>query len=325
MSRRSSTNRESGMTLIELLVAASMAIVLLGAVTAVLSTSLRTKAREVGLVEVQQSVRTAAQLIAQDLRAGAFLHLWHSPTCEHGVCSNDEQISIITTEGVMSMVPEAPGTIFTGATATYVCDARDFSVGDLALITFEHSDTSSGTRELLSRLVSINSVTRTANYAVGCQGGSTPNRDRIRHTLDPISGVWSTSNYVFRAVLATYSLVPDPQDADRSVLYRRTGLSEEMDQSGVVAFDIAELQFSYGVPVDASATASTLLFYEDLESAATALGAGYTADPKSSSGKFVGEAVRAVRFRVTGRTPRPLPSTGLPGEVTISETVEFRR
>lgn len=309
---RSSISKAAGFTLVEMLVSAVIALIVLGIAGFAITSSLRTKARETQLVEVQQNVRAAMQLISQDIRAGAFTRLWNSPTCQYGVCSGGDRIAVVTTDGVMTTVAASPGGTFTNANQTDVCDARDLRAGDLAIV-------SNGTN---AQLVEITQVNLTANHAQPCNVGV--NRDRILHSSDAISGIWSTTNYVFRTALATYSLQQDPVDASRQVLYRRTGLGTELAQSGIVAFDIAELRFEYGVPSDPDAAASTLIFYDDLATAAAAMGGGYTPNPRGA-GEFIGEEIRAARVTITGRTPRPLPSTGLPGEFTLTETVEFRR
>lgn len=315
MSRHSSNSKAAGFTLVEMLISAAIALIVLGIAGYALTTSLRTKARETQLVEVQQNVRAAMQLVSQDIRAGAFTRLWNSPACSYGVCSSGDRIAVVTTDGVMTTVAANPGVTFSGVTQTNICDARQFQVGDLAIV-------SNGSN---SQLVEITQVELLANHAQPCSTTGSGNRDRIRHAADSISGIWSTTNYVFRTALATYSLQPDPVDASRQVLYRRTGLSAERAQSGIVAFDIAELRFEYGVPVDPTAAASTLVFYDDLAAAATAMGGGYTVNPRDTTGTYIGEEIRAARVTITGRTPGPLPSTGAPGEFTLTETVEFRR
>lgn len=315
MFRHSSTSRNAGFTLVEMLLAAAIAMVVLGIAGYAITVSLQTKARETQLIEVQQNVRAAMQLVAQDIRAGAFTRLWNSPGCTAGVCSNADRIAVVTTDGVMTTVAANPGGTFSNSTQTRVCDARQLQVGDLAIV-------SNGAN---SQLVEITGVDLLANHSQPCSTTGTANSDRVRHTTDSISGIWSTTNYLFRTALATYSLQPDPVDASRQVLYRRTGLGTERAQSGVVAFNISGLSFAYGVPVDPTAAASTLVFYDDLGSAAAAMGGGYTLNPRDTTGEFIGEEIRAARVTITGRTPGPLPSTGAPGEFTLTETVEFRR
>src|SRR5690606_36477090 len=119
MSRPSSSSSPStrpgirgagGFTLVEMLIAATIMVILLGLVGNAIVSTLRIKQSETQMVEVQQNLRSALQLVSQDLRAGAFLHLWHDSSCGTGnVCSNSEQVAVITTDGVMTTIPEPPG------------------------------------------------------------------------------------------------------------------------------------------------------------------------------------------------------------------------
>lgn len=318
--RSSNSSSHSGFSLVELLIAMAVLGIILAIAGASLTSSLGVKTREMQLVEVQQNVRTAMQLLSQDARAGAFIHLWHSDSCAHEVCSTGDRVAFITTDGIMTTIPEPPGASYNNSAITGVCDARQFRPGDLAIV-FSGDKTAD--------LIEVTGINHHANYSQPCRGpsgkGSGPNRDQIQHNNHKLSGAWSTSNHMFRAVVVTYSLEPDPLVPDMTVLYRRTGLNTPQEQTGIVAFNVVELEFGYGVPVDPDVTASQLVFYPSLESAATALGSSYTAFPTDTSRTYVGAVVEAVRISVTGRTDRPLRSTGDPGEFTLTETVEFRR
>lgn len=319
MSLRSLNNKQHGFTLIELLIAMVVLIVVLGLAGTSVVSSLQVKGREMQLTEMQQNMRSALQLITQDARAGAFIHVWHDAACSHGVCSTDQQIAFVTTDGVMTMIPEPPGASYNNSAITGVCDARDFSVGDLAIV---FAGDESGD------LVEVTQVNLHANYGQPCKGpggGGGPNRDQVQHNKQKLTGSWSTANHMFRAVIATYSLEPDPLEPTETVLYRRTGLDTPQAQSGIVAFQVADLSLAYGVPVDPDEAASQLIFYPTLEDAAAALGTSYSAYPVGSSQTYVGAVVQAVRISMTGRTARPINRAGDFGELTLTETVEFRR
>lgn len=320
MSLRSSSNSRSGFTLVELLVGMTVLLVLLGVAGAAVVNSMRVKGREMQLVEMQQNLRSALQLITQDARAGAFIHVWNNSACTYGVCSTNDRLALITTDGVMTMIPEPPGNSYNNSAITGVCDARDFNVGDLAIVV-------SGDKS--ADLIEVTNINLHANYAQPCKGpggtGGGPNRDQVQHNKQKLTGTWSTANHMFRAVVATYSLEPDPLVQGETVLYRRTGLTTPQAQTGIVAFQVSDLSFSYGVPVDPAAAASQLVFYPTLEAAATALGSAYSALPVGTGKIFVGSVVQAVRISLTGRTAHPLASTGDYGELTLTETVEFRR
>lgn len=320
MSQPLSSNRQTGFSLVELLVAMAILGIVLAIAGTALTSSMGVKTRELQLVEMQQNVRTAMQLLSQDARAGAFIHVWNSATCSHGVCSAGDRIALITTDGVMTTIPEPPGNSYNNSANTRVCDARAFQEGDLAIII-------SGDKT--ADLVEVTKVTLHANYDQPCRGpmgaGGGPNSDTVQHNKHKLTGSWSTSNHMFRARVVTYSLEEDPLDPGLTVLYRRTGLNTPQDQSGTAAFSIAGLDFAYGVPIDPDVAASQLIFYPSLEDAVTALGSNYSALPTDATKTYIGSIVEAVRISITGRTERALRSTGQPGEFTLTETVEFRR
>lgn len=268
------------------------------------------------MVEVQQNLRSALQLVSQDLRAGAFLHLWHAASCNSGTaCSTDEQIALITTDGVMTTVPESPGISYVNSGSTFVCDARDFGAGTVGLVY------NNGSVDVVRQTA----PTLTADHSQPCAGGVSPNRDQVNHAADRISGQWSASSYVYRAVVANYYLAADPVDESRTALFRRTGLGAAQAQSGLVAFGVTGLSFAYGVPVDPSAAASQLVFYPSLEDAVSALGSDYSAYPRAAGKTYVGSVVEAVRVELVGETRGSAAGGGQPRTFTLTETVELRR
>lgn len=318
MSPRSSNSRrrhEEGFTLIEMLIAATVLVILLGLVGNALVSSLRIKQSETQIVEVQQNLRSALQLMSQDLRAGAFLHLWHDDDCSgSAVCSTADRVAVVTTDGTMTTIPEPPGSSYTNSAETNVCDARQFNDGDVALV-------------YNNGVVDLIEVTKTqiqADHSKPCKGPpGSPNRDKIQHNKDKLTGQWSASSYLYRAIVASYYLAPDPVEADRLALFRQTGLGTPQEQSGLVAFGVSELSFDYGVPVDPTAAASQLIFYPTLEAAAAALGGNYSAYPRTPGKTYVGSVVEAVRVRLVGETK----GTGgnEPRTFELTETVELRR
>lgn len=322
MSQPSSSSRHqqlsaAGFTIVELLIAMAILGVILWVSAAALTRTLEVRGREVQLVEVQQNLRSALQLVSQDLRAGSFMHVWNDSACSSGVCSGNDRIAIVTTDGVRTSIPEPPGNSYNNSAITGVCDARGFSEGDLAII-YSGEDS--------MQLVEVTHVNLHADHTKPCSGPpGTPNRDQLQHNNDRLTGQWSTANYVFRAVVATYSLEPDPLEPERTVLYRRTGLSSEQEESGIVAFNVSDVSFTYGVPVDPTAAASELIFFPTLAEAAAALGSDYSSFPRTVGKSFVGKEVRAVRVTLTGTTPHELRSTGEHHDFTLTETVEMRR
>lgn len=315
LSARSSTSR-AGFTLVELLVA----LVILGVLSTLtlnaFTQSLNYKRHEDLRLKTQQNLRAALHYITQDLRAGAYLHVWHQNPCDvTRPCSNHTQVAIVGLTGDSSPVAEPPGNSFSNSAETGICDARPFQEGDLALLY-------NGGQVQLLRITQRQLL---ANYAQACSGPPSPNRDKVQHNQDKISGQWTNSAYMFKVDLATYVVRDDPLEAGRKVLYRMTGYDGTGTVgAGIVAFGITGLEVWYGVPEDPNAQSSRLVFYPTLEDAASAFSAqGYSATP--GGGKYIGTLVRAVRVALTGQSPGNLPGKGAPDTLTVTETVELRR
>ncbi len=316
-----------GFTLIEALLAIGILIVLIGIVAVALTRGLQTKHSQSVYVELQQNLRVAMQQITQDLRSASQLGLWNDPasgcSAAGDACSARDRLAILVSKGFYTAVAEAPGNSYTNSVETAVCDASGFDTGDLVLIT----NGSAADLVTITQIQNLRDFSQPCRPATTAAGGNPPNHDKIQHNNDRLSGTWQPNTYAFKVQLVTYELRPDPQDATRSVLYRRTGLGAgEGPYSGIVAFDVDTLRISYGVPIDPTAASSTiqqLRFYDSLTAAATALGSAYTDDPKSS-GVYVGGLVRAVRVYLAGTTPKPLSAGGGPGRYEITETVDLR-
>ncbi|GAB5602135.1 hypothetical protein FJNA_06600 [Thermus sp. FJN-A] len=297
-----------------------MALAILGVLSTltlnVFTQSLYYKRHEDLRLKTQQNLRAALHYITQDLRSGAYLHVWHQSPCDDTKpCSNHTQVAIVGLTGESSPVAEPPGNSFTNSAETGICDARSFAVGDLALLY-------NGGQVQLLRITQRQLL---ANYAQACSGPPNPNRDKVQHNDDKISGQWTSSAYLFKVDLATYVVRDDPLEAGRKVLYRMTGYDGTGTQgAGIVAFGITGLEVWYGVPEDPNALSSRLVFYPTLEDATGAFSTqGYTATPGGS--KYIGTLVRAVRVALTGQSPGNLPGKSTPDTFTVTETVELRR
>ncbi|QWK23215.1 MAG: prepilin-type N-terminal cleavage/methylation domain-containing protein [Thermus antranikianii] len=324
-SARSSTNR-AGFTLLELLLALAILGVLSTLALNAFTQSLNYKRHEDLRLKTQQNLRAALHYVTQDLRSGAYLHVWHQSPCDATrPCSNHTQVAIVGLTGDSSPVAEPPGNSFTNSAETGVCDARAFQEGDLVLLY-------NGDQVQLLRITQRQLL---ADPNQPCSGPPNPNRDKIQHNQDRISGQWTNSAYVFKVDLATYVVRDDPLEAGRKVLYRmtgygtrgagaETGYGDTMTGAGIVAFGITGLEVWYGVPEDPNAQSSRLVFYPTLEEAASAFSAqGYSATP--GGGKYIGTLVRAVRVALTGQSPGNLPGKNAPDTLTVTETVELRR
>lgn len=313
-SARSSTNR-AGFTLVELLLALAILGILSTLALNSFSESLTYKRHEDLRLKTQGNLRAALHYITQDLRSEAYLHVWHQTPCDPTKpCSNHTQVAVVTLTGESTPVAEPPGASFTHSAETGVCDARSFQEDGLALLY-------NGGQVQLLRITQIQFL---ADHNEPCSGPPNPNRDKIQHNGDKITGQWTSSAYLFKVDLATYTVRDDPWEPGRKVLYRRSGLEGTGEASGVVAFGITGLEVWYGVPEDPEAQFSRLVFYPTLEEAAAAFSAqGYSATP--GEGRYIGTLVRAVRVALTGESPGDLPGKGTPDRFTVTETVELRR
>lgn len=302
-----------GFSLVEILLTLAILGVLLVLALNGSTQSLFFKRHEDLRLKTQQNLRAALHYITQDLRSGAYLHLYHQTPCDPSKpCSNHTQVSLVVLTGQSTPVAEPPGTSFTNSTQTGVCDARAFQDGDLALL-YNGGQV---------RFLQITQRQLLANYSQPCSGPPNPNRDMVQHNNDTISGQWTTSAYVFKAELTTYLIGPDPLDPSQKALYRMAGYNG--GGAWIVAFGVSGLEVWYGVPEDPNSLTARLIFYPTLEDAARAFsGQGYTATPGSE--KYIGSLVRAVRVALTGTSPGNLPGRGIPDTVRVTETVEFRR
>lgn len=313
--RHSSHNSRSGFTLIELLIAAAIMGILLGIVGPAMVQALNVRRTQEVRLDLQQNLRNGMQMLAQDARTAALLHVWNQTPCNAGdACSSNEQVALVSVGGDMSQVPEPPGNSFTNSAVTRVCDASAFSKGDLVVLV-------NGDQRQLMELTQIPTQ---ASPGQPCTTAPPGNFGSVQHNNDKISGQWTASAYMLRAQIITWMLQPDPIDPNRTVLYRRTGMGTAQAQTGVVAFGVSGLTLSYGVPLDPTDPTSKLIFHDTLQAAATALGTPYTADPLAS-GTFVGSLVRALRVQLDGTSSRSERPGGPPATFSLTQTVDLRR
>lgn len=314
-SARWSSSKGAGFTVLELLVSAAILGILMTTTVAVTSTGLRNKSRQSVSLDLQQNLRVALQHVTQDLRSSALLHVWQTSSgCADLAtpCSNDQEITVVGLNGTQTTLLEPPGNSFTNSSVTQVCDSSAFLKGDLALFyNVEQVQLIEITQDGLGK------------HEKPCSTG-----DKIHHNKDKLSGVYTSTALFFKAELINYSLQPDPAAANRTVLYRRTGMAPAAgNNSGIVAFGVSGLRFAYGVPTNPNNASDQLIFYNTLEAAATELrklDPTYTADPRAS-GKYVGSVVRAVRVTATGTASTTLPRESTPRTLTLVETVDLRR
>ncbi|GEM_PF-2713890 len=313
---RTNSRHRSGFTILEVLLAIFVFLALTGIATFSLTQGLRSKRSLQTYVELQQNLRAAMQQITQDIRFSARLGPWNDPSsgCSHAgdACSLSDRLSLLVTTGRYTSVAETPGASYSNSTATHLCDARRLTH---KLVLIDDGST--------SHLVRVTRVLLQRDYSQPCQSSSPANRDLIRHSNNRISGTWRGNTYAYQVEKVTYRLIPDPLDASRTVLYRGGPAGTA---SGIVAFDVDSIKFSYGVPLNPGAASNSvqkLRFYDSLSAAASALGSSYSDDPASTQ-NYVGRVVRAIRVTINGSTPEPLKTSGNRGQYQITETVDLR-
>ncbi len=313
-----SLNKRAAFTSVELMIAAAIFLSLIAVAFQYTVSSLQVQASESRGIELQQNVRSALQLIAQDIRSSTGLHVINKNNCNTGeTCSNNNQISVISANGDITLVRENPGQAYINSTSTRVCDARSFTSGSTAIL-MNVTDVQSG--NISYDYLDITGRSISANHNAPC---TRINSDRIFH--NSISGTWNNKSYISQAIVATYSLGPDPIDTNKLVLYRRTGLSTTGEKTGIVAFGISDLKISYGISLNANfGGTSKLTFYPSLEAAHAAIGNTYSALPDSNL-PYLGNFIGAIRITLTGTSRKILATTGKHSEFSLSQTVELRR
>lgn len=311
----SAARRRAGFSLLEMLVAAAIMGLLLGLIGQILGVGLGVRKSETQRIELQENLRTAMQVMSQDLRASSHLHLWNNATCgATSPCSRHDRVAVVAVDGSLTAVPEMPGNSYSNSSETLVCDARPYNKGDIALLV-----NTSGHTELFE----ITGVQRQRDFSKPCSGPPAPNADKVQHTKHQISGQWSPNPYLMKATVVSYALEPDPLDVGRTVLYRRTGMTGGGPQA-VVAFNVTDLAVGYGIPMNPNDPASQLIFYDSLAAARAALGSGYTDQP-TGTGVYLGKLVRAVRVELRGESAFAAAADGTPATYTLTQTVDVRR
>jgi len=130
-----SHHKKLGFTTVELLIAAAIFLSLIGVAFQFTVSSLSIQGRESQTVELQQNVRAALQLMAQDIRSSNGLHVINNANCQIGSpCSNNSQLTTISASGEITLVQEPPNSNFSNSTQTRVCDARDYPNGSTAIL-----------------------------------------------------------------------------------------------------------------------------------------------------------------------------------------------
>lgn len=327
--QQSSVHKKNGFTSVELMLASLIFLSLIGIAFKFTTSSLRVESRESQIVDLQQNIRSAMQLITQDIRSSSGLHFLNTTNCQTGQpCSTANQISIISADGNMTLVAETPGVAYNNSNSTRVCDARDFGVGDTALV-FNVSDI--GNNEASYDFLDIVGVNIQANRNSAC---SPANSDIITH--NQISGTWTNNSYISRSTVATYFLGDDPVHQGKTALFRRTGIATQGQQSGLVSFGVTNLSIGYGVRVSVNPTATVpLVFYPSLQAAAAALGPPYSAVVNTPGTRYVGDRILAIRVTLEGESEKDLAVTRAsnqdgqieraPSHFSLSQTVQLRR
>jgi prepilin-type N-terminal cleavage/methylation domain-containing protein len=337
--RLPSNKRNTGFTILEMLIALAIFGTMLTAAFMIFSSGLQTKRSEDLKLGLQQNVRAAMQIISQDLRSAGVMHLYNQSPCNN-VCSNNTQVAILALTGTNTAIASTPGTT-PNATQTAVCDASQFKKGDIAV---RYNGTSIATN---SSNVVTSAINTGFNTSQVLQLSSAPtersapkaactatSNDTLFHAQQNVSGTIANDgqSYVFKANLLTYVVRPDPFDSSRTALYQLSGLGDTTTtpvtapDSAPVAYDIKSLKISYGIRFNPTAlSASRLVFYDTLEDAVTVQGTASTSNVPGVAGKtYIAGLVTAVRVTLTGESANNLPNTSKKATFTLSETVDLR-
>ena len=314
-----------------MLIACAILGVLLSAAFSVFTSSLQTKRSEDLKLGLQQNLRAAMQVISQDLRSAGVMRLHHQSTCTSNTpCSNNTQVAVLALDGTSTAIATTPGTAISNATQTFVCDAGQFALGNVAV---RYNGTQIGNNASSNainfgfnqaRILQITGITQRPAPKAACAAGSS--QDTLSHANESISDTIATDgqSYVFKADLHTYILGIDPNDSSRTSLYRLSGLSNP--SSALVAYDVNELKIHYGIRNNPTAsTASRVIFYNTLEDAVSTLGSStYSAVPGTAGRTFIGGIVSAIRIKLTAQSASNLPNSNTPATFSLTETVDLR-
>ncbi|OLV16863.1 prepilin-type N-terminal cleavage/methylation domain-containing protein [Deinococcus marmoris] len=246
--------RTQGFTLLELLVAAAIALLLLGVIAASLTISLRIQARENQNIPVQQQLRASIEVIAQDLRAAVGPRVLYANVNGAGAAL-PSGLTLSTGTSVTIMVPQANSTFVvlppTGYPTVNALLARSSTSVSLASL----SDTGSTTQNcnVAFQGNDYGVLYSTLNTSFQSGAGRAPSASRvfqtastsscttssgsasINHPVTPMPQLnWNPNTYMVKVIPVRYFV-------DAATLYRQ--LASEPAQ--VVAYDISALTLSY--------------------------------------------------------------------------------
>ena len=307
------SSASKGFTLIEILVALGLLGLLTILVLLSLTGSLKVKNKESARVNLQQNLRGAMHILAQDVREAAQLHIWNENSCAGKACSRHDRVALVVINGEFTRVPMPPGNSFTNAATTFVCDASQFQPGDLALLVNDDQ----------VELLPVTQVMHTRNPNQPCRGPNNPptNADKLQHNTKRISGQWNPNASIFKAEVINYLVMQDR--AGDSVLCRIPGLHPDSsrpceDVGQVVAFDVQGFEVQYGIPTNPSNANAKLTFLNNPTAAASSLQSYGPYSPYPSAGQYyVGRVMKALRLKLIGQNNKETQS--------LIQTVEFRR
>lgn len=277
-----------GFTLLELLIAAALALVILGAAGALLTTTARIQSIEQERVPLQETVRSSVEVIAQDLRQATGTRVLYSganlPSALLSNLSTSQQLVVTTAdnEGYFT-IPQPNGypnsksfsksavTDLNNPNAAGKTCAEKFIGNDWALVTVG------------------NAVRWVKTHATNPCTGSAAKLQHAGYTLDDLS--WSPDSAVMKIdVIRYYVGTATLNGVSVPTLYRQ--VDGQNDQ--VVAYYITTL---------------TLAYSQD--------GVNFLPTPTG--------APQAVRVTLTGRETRARKAGAQPATFTVTNTVTMRR
>lgn len=296
--------RQTGLTLVEILVAMVISLVLMAGVLQIFQANKQTFVVQESLSLIQENGRTAMRILTEELRIADFwgcrsrdieiednlnitgtgyidLLINGGITGTNGLGTNPDTITI---EGARSSGTSVSAAMPSTAAALPVNSRVGLQQGDIVLVT----DCNQGDIIQITNPGGSSTIVHNSGNAVN-PGNSTSN----------LSQVYDTGAMVFQARQTIYSIINDPDSGEPSLFRTEGGVPEELVES------IEDMQIEYGERLNASGDMRYV--------------------PADEAGLDMNE-VRSVRITLVARSAATNVATGGDGRLrrTFSNTISIR-